>query len=232
VLLFKFGMASFPAEFRSFSPILLGLFSIGVAFSAVGFLGSRSARDRVFWLQQVLSSFIAVGIFSLSVKGWHGAQVLLFFQSIAIPFLLLVLACHERRPTMLPLREITRYPAFALATALAALFALLLPLSVGFYGVLLVAWSLVDVQRWPLPFLIFSMPLIAFAGVRIMYFRLGDLHGPSATEPGFRDLQRDEIVAILPIGLVLFVLGLAPSLLMGPMGVSVAATMRALGFKD
>jgi len=233
VLLFKFGPASFPKEFHDFSPLLLGLFSVGIAYSALCFLGARSARDRVFWLQQVVSSFVAVGFFSLTIKGWHGAQVLLFFQSVAIPFLLLVLACHERRPSMLPLKEVARYPAFALSTALATLFALFLPLSIGFYGVLLVTWSLVGLQQWPLPFLILSMPLIAFAGVRIMYFRLGDLH-PSADSGngGFRDLQRDEIFAILPIGLTLLVLGLVPRLLMGPMGISVAATMRALGFKD
>ncbi len=206
---------------------------MGIAYSAICFLGSRSARDRVFWLQQVLSSFIAVGFFSFTIKGWHGAQVLLFFQSVTVPFLLLVLACHERRPSMLPLKEISRYPAFALSTALAALFALFLPLSVGFYGVLLVAWSLVGLHQWPLPFVILSMPLIAFAGVRIMYFRLGDLHpAPDSGTGGFRDLQRDEIIAILPIGLTLLVLGLMPRLLMGPIGLSVAATMRALGFKD
>jgi len=233
ILLFKFGPASFPNELQSFSPALLGLFSVGVAYSAVGFLGSRSARDRVFWLQQVLSSFIAVGFFSLTIKGWHGAQVLLFFHCIAVPFLLLVLACHERRPSMLPLKEIAKFPAFALSTALATLFALLLPVSIGFYGVLLVAWSLVGVHQWPLPFLILSMPLIAFAGVRIMYFRLGDLHATTEPSPnGFQDLQRDEIFAILPIGITLFVLGLVPQLLMGPMGASVAATMRAFGFKD
>lgn len=243
VLLFKFGLPSFPNELRAFSPALLGLFSVGVAYSAVGFLGARTSRDRVFWLQQALGSFIAVGFFSLSSMGWHGAQVLLFFQTLAVPFLLMVLACHERRPGLPPLKEITRYPAFALSTALAALFALFLPLSVGFYGVLLVAWSLVGVHSWPLPFLILSMPLFAVAGVRIMYFRLGEMqtssrlgemHPEPAAAPagGFRDLQRDELIAILPVGFALLVLGLIPRLLISPIGVSVAATLRALGFKD
>ncbi len=230
-LLFRFGLGSFPQEFRSFSPFLLGLFAIGVAYCALGFLGSSAARDRVFWLQQVLSCFVAVGFFSLTVKGWHGAQVLLFFECVAIPFLLLVLACHERRPAIPPAREIARYPGFALSTALAALFALFLPISVGFYGVILVSWSLVGVNQWPLPFLIFSMLLVAVAGVRIMYFRLGE--APSSNVSGeFTDLQRDELVAILPLGLTLFVLGLIPRILMGPMGASVTSALRALGFKD
>ncbi len=231
-LLFRFGLVFFPREFRNFSPALLGLFSVGVAYCSVGFLGARLARDRIFWLQQALCCFVAVGFFSLTVKGWHGALVLLFFVSLAIPFLLLVLSCHERRPPMPPAREIGRFPAFAISTAFAALFALLLPVSIGFYGVLLVMWSLVGFQRWPLLFLIFSVLMIALAGVRIMYFRLSD--GPSKAQAAteFKDLQRDELMAIIPLGVTLFFLGLLPRLLMGPMGVAVASTLGALGFKD
>ncbi len=231
-LLFRFGLVSFPQEFRDFSPALLNLFAVGVAYCAVGFLGSGSARGRVFWLQQLLSCFVAVGFFSLTVKGWHGALVLLFFQSMAVPFLLLVLSCHERRPGMPPIREFARCPAFALSTALAALFALLLPVSIGFYGVLLVTWSLVGLHQWPLPFVILSMPLIALAGVRIMYFRLGEEPVASGATREFTDLKRDELIALLPLGFTLFVLGLLPKLLMSPMGVSVATTLRGLGFKD
>lgn len=242
-LLFRFGLSSFPNEFRAFSPHLLGLFSVGVAYCAVGFLGSRSSRDRVFWLQQVLSCFVAVGFFSLSVKGWHGAQAMLIFECMAIPFFLLVLACHERRPPMPAARELGRYPAFALSTAMAALYALFLPVSIGFYGALLVTWSLVGVYSWPLPFLIFSMPLIAFAGVRIMYFRLGEMKSNSRLgemkstsresipqEKEFTDLHRDELVAILPLGLTLFLLGILPRILLGPMGTSITNTLKGLGF--
>ncbi|MGZ3704308.1 MAG: hypothetical protein ACXVC4_21135, partial [Bdellovibrionota bacterium] len=229
-LLFRFGVASFPQEFRAFSSVLLGLFAVGIAYCAVGFFGSKAARDRVFWLQQTLNCFVAVGFFSLSSKGWHGAQVLLFFECVAIPFFLLVLSCHERRPSLPSALEIGRYPAFALSTALAALFALFLPVSVGFYGVLLVTWSLVGTYYWPLPFVIFSMPLIAFAGVRIMYFKLGERLTPAAGSPEFTDLRRDEIVAILPLGLALLILGLLPRLLMGPMGISVSGALKAMGF--
>jgi NADH:ubiquinone oxidoreductase subunit 4 (subunit M) len=227
-LLFRFGLASFPQEFREFAPVLLGLFAVGIAYCAVGFFGSKGARDRVFWLQQTFSCFVAVGFFSLSLKGWHGAEVLLFFECMAIPFFLLVLACHERRPALPSALEIGRYPAFALSTALAALFALFLPVSVGFYGVLLVTWSLVGVYYWPLPFVILSMPLIAFAGVRIMYFKLGDRASLPSGE--FTDLRRDEMVAIFPLGIALLLLGLLPRILMGPMGISVSGALKAMGF--
>lgn len=228
-LLFRFGPAAFPQELRMFGPVLLGFFAVGIAYCAVGFLGTRTARDRIFWLQQTLNCFVAVGFFSLSAKGWHGSQVLLAFECLAVPFFLLVLACHERRPLLPSAREIVRYPAFALSTGMAAMFALFLPVSVGFYGALLVIWSLVGAYRWPLPFVIFSLPLIAFAGVRIMYFRLGERPSPAAGGD-FYDLRRDEIVAILPLGLALLVLGLIPRLLMGPVGQAVAGSLKLMGF--
>src|SRR5262249_6369223 len=97
------------------------------------------------------------------------------------------------------------------------------------YGALLVIWSLVGVYHWPLPFVIFSLPLIAFAGVRIMYFKLGDRGAPaSGTE--FRDLRSDEIIAILPLGFALLFLGLLPRLLMGPIGIAVAGALKSMGF--
>jgi NADH:ubiquinone oxidoreductase subunit 4 (subunit M) len=231
-LLFRFGLASFPREFTTFGSFFLGFFAIGIAYCAAGFAGARSARDRVFWLQQVLSCFVAVGFFSLSVKGWHGAEVLLFFECMVVPFLLFVLACHERRQAMPSVKELGRYPAFALSTALAALFALFLPVSVGFYGALLVAWSLVGRFHWPLPFVVLSMPLIAFAGVRIMYFQLGEPAKSASSSEGFTDLRRDELIAIFPLGLMLLFLGLIPRLLMGPIGVSVSGALRSMGIVD
>jgi NADH:ubiquinone oxidoreductase subunit 4 (subunit M) len=230
-LLFRFGPSAFPEEFRTFGPWLLGFFSMGIAYCAVGFLGSQRARDRIFWLQQVLSCFVAVGFFSLGVKGWHGAQVLLFFECLAVPFFLLVLTCHERRPKLSSAREIGLYPAFAISTGLAAMFALFFPVSVGFYGVLLVIWSLVGIYHWPLPFMIFSLPLIAFAGVRIMYFSLGDRMGKAEPSPQkFLDLQSDEIAALLPLGLALIILGLAPRIVMGPFGQAVTGALQSIGF--
>jgi NADH-quinone oxidoreductase subunit M len=230
-LLFGFGPSTFPNEFHLFGPTLLGIFSVGVAYCAVGFLGSRQARDRIFWLQQVMSCLIAIGFFSLTLKGWHGASVLLFFQSAVVPFCLLVLACHERRPGFLPIQEIGKFPAFALSTVLAVLFSLFLPVTVGFYGVLLVIWSLVKGNSWPLPFVILAVPMVAIAGLRIMFFRLGEENRSAATGT-FTDLQRDELFAIFPLGFTLLLLGLVPKILLGPMGVSVGAALRVLGIKE
>lgn len=231
-LLFRFALELFSAEFQMFSPYLLGFFSIGVAYCAVSFLGSKSARERVFWLQQAMCSLIAIGVLGLNSKGWHGASALLFFQSLVVPLFLMVLVCHERRGGYFRLEQVREYPAFALSTVFTVLSALFLPVTIGFYGVLLVIWSLVHAYDWPLPFVIISVPLIAFAGMRIMFFRLNGESAESSGAKKFEDLNRDELISIIPISLILLVFGLVPKILLGPMGVSVSAVLRGMGIKD
>jgi len=229
-ILFRFSVDLFSTEFRSFGPFLLGLFSLGLFYCSICFLGSKNSRDRVFWLQQAMASLVAIGFFSLNRKGWHGGSVLLFFQSLAIPFFLIVLSCHERRPT-LAINRITNFPIFALSTVSAVLFALFLPLSVGFYGVLLVIWSLVESQPWFLPFVIISIPIIALAGIKSMFFQMGEKPNP-AVAGEFKELSYEEILAILPIGALLLFLGLMPKILMGPIGVSASALLQGMGIKN
>jgi NADH-quinone oxidoreductase subunit M len=224
-VLFRFSVGLFSTELKLFSPYLLGFFSIGLAYCAVGFMGSKRARDRIFWLQQVMNCLVAIGFFSLSRKGWHGAAVLLFFQALAVPFYLIVLSCHERRENLL-MPRIVDFPLLSLSTVAAVLFTLFLPLSVGFYGVLLVVWSLVAQPSWYLPFVLVSLPIIALAGMNSMFFFMGERDTQGS---GSCDLTYEEVLAILPVGALLLLLGLLPRLLMDPMGVSVAALLSGLG---
>jgi NADH:ubiquinone oxidoreductase subunit 4 (subunit M) len=232
ILLFRFGSPLFTPELKAFGDYLLGFFSVSAAYCAVNFVGSRAARDRVFWLQQTISSFVAVGFFSLSAKGWHGATVLLFFETLAIPFLLILLACHARRAALLPIQRIREFPAFALASVAAVLSALFLPVSIGFYGVLLVIWSLVGQHDWPLPFVISAIPLVALGGMNIMFFSLSADPMRGSSTGDFFELSRDEKIAIAPLGLTLLLLGIVPKFILGPLGVAVGAMLTGLGLKS
>ncbi len=226
-ILFRFTLNFFPQEVKEFSHVILGFFSVGISYCAISFLGSKSARDRVFWLQQAVSCLVIIGFFSLSRKGWHGASVLLLFQSLTVPFLLMVMSCHDRR-SPLQISRITEFPFFALSSVLAVLFALFLPVSIGFYGVLLVIWSLFAEQQWFLPFVIVAIPVMVLAGVNSMFFHLGEKDG-KIQEGEFRDLSREEIWALLPIGIVLLIFGVIPKVLVGPLGTSVSAVLNGLG---
>jgi NADH-quinone oxidoreductase subunit M len=229
-LLFHFSVELFSKEFRAFSPYLVGLFSFMLVACALSFLGAKAARGRIFWLQQAMNCLVAIGFFTMNAKGWHGANVLLFFMTLSVPYLIIVLSCHERRPVALPIGRLREYPVFALSTVSAALFGLFLPVSLGFYGVLLVAWAMVGEHAWLLPFVIASVPVIAFAGIKIMFFQLESAPAGAEENGSFRDLSSEEVLALLPIGAILLFLGIVPKVVLGPMGVSAASLLRGMGY--
>lgn len=226
ILLTRFAPLLFPAELVRFSPYLLGIFSVGALYCALCFMGAKQGRERVYWLQKAMGAFVAIGLFSLDPKGWHGALILLLFQTLVIPFVLFVLICQERRGPI-PLARVKDYPLFAFSAATAALSALFLPISMGFYGVLFVIWALAGKFDWPLLVTLISVPIIAFAGMNILFFRLEE--AGSGARGDFHDLVMEEVAAIAPLGFILLLFGFLPKLLLGPIGSSVASVLKGLG---
>ncbi len=95
------------------------------------------------------------------------------------------------------------------------------------HGVLFVIWSLSGAHGWPLPVVTLAVPVIAFAGMRIMFFRL-EGEAAADTRGDFYDLAWEEVLAIAPLALILLVLGIIPSLILGPIGVSIATLLKGL----
>ena len=230
VLMFHFCSEYFPKELKAFSEPMCSIFALGFFWAAINFWSAKVARTRVFWLQQAISSLVAIGYFGLQDKGWHGAAALSFFQILSIPFLLMVLGCHEKR-TKVSLENITQFPLFALSSVTAILVALLLPISLGFYGAFLVIWSLVIDSPWYLYLIVVSLPILVLAGMQSMFFRLGDSsQGDSGSIS--QDFTKEEIFAILPLGILLLFTGLIPKLLMDPIGSISISMLKKLGAGD
>lgn len=230
VLMFHFCSEYFAKELRMFSGPMCSIFAFGFFWSAVNFWSSKRARTRVFWLQQAISALVAVGFFGLQSKGWHGAAALSFFQILSIPFLLMVLGCHERR-TNISLATITKYPLFALSSVTAIAVALLLPISLGFYGAFLVVWSLVADSPWYLYLIVVSLPILVLAGMQSMFFQLGE-SSHSSNEFVAQDFTKEEILAIFPLGVLLLFTGLIPKILMNPIGSISISMLKKLGSGD
>ncbi len=229
-LMFHFSSEYFSAELKTFSQPLSALFAVGFFWSAVNFSSTKPARLRVFWLQQAMSTLVAVGFFSLQAKGWHGAAAISFFQIIAIPFLLMVLGCHERREKI-SLYRIAEYPMFALSSVTAILVGLFLPISLGFYGAFLVIWGLVDQSPWYMYLVVASLPILVLSGIQSMFFVLGETGHTSGSE-STKDFSREEMLAILPIGIFLLFLGLIPKALMDPIGTISLAMLKKIGMGE
>jgi NADH-quinone oxidoreductase subunit M len=229
-LMFHFSSEYFSAELKAFSQPLSALFAVGFFWSAVNFSSTKVARLRLFWLQQSMGALVAVGFFSLQGKGWHGAAAISFFQIMAIPFLLMVLGCHERREKI-PLSRIGEFPMFALSSVTAILVGLFLPISLGFYGAFLVIWGLVDQSPWYMYLVVASLPILVLSGIQSMFFVLGETKN-APNDGGAKDFSKEEMLAILPIGIFLLFLGLIPKLLMDPIGSISLAMLKKIGMGE
>jgi NADH:ubiquinone oxidoreductase subunit 4 (subunit M) len=229
-LVYQFAGEYFSKEIQLFSKPLCAVFSIGLLLSAINFWGAKGARLRVFWLQQAMSCLAAVGFFSLTEKGWHGAATLIFFQVITIPFLLMILDCHERR-VKIPLSKIAEFPFLALSTVTAVLVGLLLPISIGFYGAFLVVWGLVDVRPWYLYLLVLALPILILSGIQSMFFQLGERSGESQGRRA-QDFSKEEMFAILPLGLVLLLMGMIPKIFLDPLGNATITMLKKIGMGE
>jgi NADH-quinone oxidoreductase subunit M len=229
-LIFQFASEYFSKEIQLFSKPLCAVFSVGLLLSAVNFWGAKLARLRVFWLQQAMSCLIAVGFFSLTEKGWHGAATLIFFQVISIPFLLMILGCHERRDKI-PLSKIAEFPFLALSTVTSVLVGLLLPISIGFYGAFLVVWGLVETKPWYLYLLVLSLPILILSGIQAMFFQLGERESESQSKM-VQDFSKEEMLAVLPLGIFLLVMGLIPKIFLDPLGSATMAMLKKIGMGE
>lgn len=228
LLLFRFATSYFPAQLTQFHEALLYVYSGACLLMAVGFWGAEQARDRIFWLQQVLSCFAVVGFLSLTHKGWHGSSALIAFQAMAIPVLLLLSVSQERRGDRLSATTIGSYPLLGSASILAPLIALCSPLSLGFYCLTLVFWSLSSHYAWAIPVAFMAVPICAFSGMRIMFFRLGSASGAGWEESREGDFSASEKAALLPAVVLLLLLGFVPGLLLTPIGGVMDAMLKGL----
>ncbi len=228
LLLFRFATLYFPDQLKYFSEHLLYFYSFASLFAAIGFWGSDSSRDRIFWLSQVLSCLAAIGFFSMSYKGWHGSSALIVFQALSIPVLLLLSLSLERRDGRLTADSIAIFPWLASSAIIAPLIALCLPLSLGFYCLVLIFWSLFPNYTLAIPVALFAVPICIFSGMRIMFFTLGSKLDRIQQETTHGDLNLSEKAAVLPPLALLLLLGIVPGFLLTPIGASVVLLLKGL----
>lgn len=229
LILFRFVPLLFPAELKEFGPSLLLVFSAVLLLASIAFSGANTGRSRVFWMQQILSAFMAIGFFSLLIKGWHGSLTLLFFQSLAIPLYIMVMIFHKRNGGFKNLQEINSHRLLSLTSVVSVLSLLGAPLTIGFYGYLLVIWSLVGNFPISLIFCVLAVPLYVAAGIRIMFFQLND--GEPSTQIYVGLEKSVDLLSVVPIAVFLVFLGLIPKLIMGPMGSAAGSLMSVLSIR-
>ncbi len=212
----RFHVGLFPAQSRDIAPLMIALAVIGVLYGACLALVQRNFFRLLAFGAVSHFSLITLAIYGLTLMGWTGAvyQILLLGIVEGAMFVLLG-ALDSRYGTA----EITAYggmaarlPRTATYFVIAALTMIGLPLLGGFFGeFIILSTTFTQVSRgWAIAAavsVILSASYVLWLVQRLFYGPEGALAAKPAP-----DLRFGELVALTPLVLLMFVMGVAPML--------------------
>jgi NADH-quinone oxidoreductase subunit M len=221
----RFSLTLFPQAAVDFAPLMLTLATIGILYGAIVATMQRDLKKLVAYSSVAHLGFVVLGIFALTTVGIQGGVFTMVSHGLTTGALfLLVGVLYDRRHT----RQIDDFGGVWKSAPklggifLAVTFASIgLPGLSGFVGEFLSLIGTFVVHR---PYAILSAAGVILAAVYMLWgFQRVFTGEPSGENATFKDLDRVELVTLLPLlGLSLF-LGLYPKPLLERVEPSVKA---------
>jgi len=214
--IFNFIPSLFPHELKQYASILWSVGVLGSLLSSFSLLRAKSSRDGAMHLHLLLGSLILLGFSSLNRTAWSGAWLLAIFQIFISTLLLQLIAISERRISLFKMTELKSAPYYAITSIYAVIASFGFPISFGFYAIVLIFWGIS--QGFPRVFLLafLIIPIFILSSIKMIFFSIrgnisAEVYSPSQT---FQDLDKTELVAVLPLVILLLCFGIAPDLLL------------------
>jgi len=231
----RFAMPLFPVASQAFGPVLAGLGVVGIIYGAYAAWVQRDLKKLVAYSSVSHMGFILLGIFAMNRHGISGAILQMINHGISTGALfLLVGVIYDRRHSRLlddfgGLAKVM--PWYALVFVIITMSSIGLPGTNGFVGeFMILAGSFFS--RTPIGFgsSWFVMTLLAatgvvFAAVYMLHAVLRIFWGTvvHTENESLTDLNRREVVALLPLLAMVFWIGLYPKFFLDKMNPSVDA---------
>jgi NADH-quinone oxidoreductase subunit M len=210
----------FPDAVPVFTPIIAVLALIGIIYGSLVALGQKNAKLLVAYSSVAHISLIILGVFVLNMQSAQGVliQVVNHGLTVAILFLLLGML-YERRGT-LEMSEMSGLwkimPAFGFFLLVAILASVGLPGLNGFVGEFLILLGVFQINQ---TYAVFATLTIVLGAWYMFSLYRQIMQGPvdegvdrNTGSVGMRDLSAWEAVALIPIVILIFVLGIFPNL--------------------
>jgi NADH-quinone oxidoreductase subunit M len=223
----------------AFAPVLMGLAAVSIFYGAVLALRQRHYKLLVAYASLSHMGYIVLGAFSLQPTGLHGAMVQMLSHGVTVAGLFLLLGLLEQRrgPGYLQVHGLaSRAPRFAVVLMLFVLASLALPLTSGFaaeFMVLLGAFG-AGLARWQaghgggvlLATLVAATAVVIGATYMLRFARSLVFDDSARGEPLVPDLGARELLALMPLLLLVFWIGLQPAGWMARTDATVAGLAR------
>lgn len=217
--LVRFNLQMFPQESIEFAPFIAGLGVIGIIYGAWVSYAQTDVKKLVAYSSVSHLGFVVLGIFALNSQGIQGATLQMVNHGISTGGLFLIVGMlYERYHTkdMAAYGGIWRYaPVFGATSLVIALSSMGLPGLNGFIGEFTILLGALGSQYLGFFFTLFGTLGVIMAAVYILYMYqhvfMGETKLPHGEKEGFQlNLSWNEVVALVPILVMVFWIGLQP----------------------
>ena len=211
----------FPDAVPVFTPIIAVLAIIGIIYGSLVALGQKNAKMLVAYSSVAHISLIVLGVFVLNMQTAQGVLIQVINHGLNIAILFLLLGMLYERYGTLEIAELGGLwkfiPALGVFLLIAMLASVGLPGLNGFVGEFLILLGVFRVNQTYAAFAALAMVLGAWYMFNL-YRQV--MQGPVSDEverardpKSVRDLSLREVIALAPIIVLIFVIGLFPDLI-------------------
>ena len=211
----RFCLELFPNASHYFTPLVLVLAVISAVYGALLAIGQSDMKRLIAYTSVSHFGIITLGVFAWTSRGQIGATLYMVNHGLSTGALFLLAGFLIRRRGS---TDIDAYggvqkvaPVLAGTFLLAGLSSLALPGLSSFVSEFLVLVG--TFEKYPVA-AIFGVSTIVLAGVYILWMYQRTMTGPvAASVANFKDLNRRELAAVVPLLALILVLGFAPGIL-------------------
>lgn len=230
--LIRYNLQLFPEASRDFAPLMIILAVVGILYGAVVAFAQSDAKKLVAYSSVSHMGYIVLGIFALNQIGIQGALIQMVNHGLSTGGLFLIIGfLYERRHT----REMARFggiwakmPLYGTLALLLVLASVGLPALNGFVGEFTILQGTFQVNPAAAAFGALGMVLSAVY-LLTMFQKVFLGESRDAANDGLKDVTRREVLAVAPLIVLCFVIGLYAVPFFNLMSASVAGLLGSTG---
>ncbi|HEV3072931.1 MAG TPA: NADH-quinone oxidoreductase subunit M, partial [Thermoanaerobaculia bacterium] len=224
----RFAMPLFPRASHAAMPLLIGLALVGILYGAMVSWVQADAKKLVAYSSIAHLGFVMLGLLAADLVAWQGALLQMVNHGLSTGALfLLVGMLYDRRHTK-QFDEVGGLakvmPVFAFFLVFSSLASVGLPALNGFAGEFLILAGSFRALGWPAAVATFGVVLAALYLLKLIQ-RI--LFGPLTKDEnrGLADLGWREVVALVPLCVLMLWIGVVPAHFLKPSEQALATTL-------
>jgi NADH-quinone oxidoreductase subunit M len=220
----RFSMPILPDASRAMTPVMMALSVIAIIYGGVICLAQTDLKRLIAYSSVSHMGFVTLGIFALNTQGMEGGVLQMINHGIVTGALFLSIgAIYDRTHT----RQIADYggvasamPTYAALFMVFTLASIGLPSTNGFVGEFLIILGGFSANQWA--GVLAATGIIIGAGYMLWLYQRVFFMQTNPKVAGLSDIDGREIIALLPMIIMIFWIGIYPNTFLGFMHESVS----------